>query len=142
MVELVDTLVLGTSADFRCAGSSPALGIFLITIGMNKGLKTYIRRQYYKVLTIFNKNSGVLRTKRKTPILLSLTSYPPRFKTLSLCIEKLLEQSTKPDKIILWVSYSVRYEDIPKEVSNFQKRGLEIRFCKDIGSYKKNYICS
>ena len=35
---------------------------------------------------------------------MSLTSYPPRFGTLHLTLACLLDQSVKPDHLILWIA--------------------------------------
>ena len=76
--------------------------------------------------------------KRETPIIVSLTSYRERFKDLPLTLYSLLNQSLKPDRIILWLDNE--YEDLtnlPYEITQFIKNGLEIRFVKDIGPYTK-----
>lgn len=76
--------------------------------------------------------------KRETPIIVSLTSYRERFKDLPITLYSLLNQSLKPDRIILWLNEDC--EDLaylPYEITQFIKNGLEIRFVKDIGSYTK-----
>lgn len=81
---------------------------------------------------------GVLKKHREIPIIVSLTSYEERFKDLPKTLYSLLNQSTKPDRIILWLSDEL--EDttaLPYEITQFVKNGLEIRFVKDIGSYTK-----
>jgi hypothetical protein len=69
-------------------------------------------------------------------LIVSLTSYPARFPTLHLTLACLLDQSVKPDRVILWIAY----EDmamLPASVLELQERGLEIRSCEDLRSYKK-----
>ena len=76
--------------------------------------------------------------KREVPIIVSITSYEERFNDLPVTIYSLLNQSLKPDRIILWLDES--YEnltELPYEITQFIKNGLEIRFVKDIGSYTK-----
>lgn len=76
--------------------------------------------------------------KRDVPIIISLTSYRERFSELPITLYSLLNQSLKPDRIILWLDEEC--EDLtylPYEISQFIKNGLEIRFVKDIGSYTK-----
>lgn len=83
--------------------------------------------------------SGVLEShKRETQIIVSLTSYRERFSDLPITIYSLLNQTLKPDRIILWLDESS--EDLaylPYEITQFVKNGLEIKFVKDIGSYTK-----
>lgn len=69
-------------------------------------------------------------------LIVSLTSYPPRFSTLHLTLKSLLMQTIKPDTIILWIAYEDR-DLIPKQLFNLCKYGLEIRYCDNLRSYKK-----
>ena len=81
---------------------------------------------------------GVNFTKREIPIIVSITSYKERFSELSIALYSLLNQSIKPDRIILWLSDE--YNDLmelPYEITRYIKNGLEIRFVKDIKSYTK-----
>lgn len=79
-------------------------------------------------------NGGI---KREVPLLVSLTSYEERFKDLELTIYSLLNQTIKPDRIILWLSDEYDLSYIPYSITRFIKNGLEIRFVKDIKSYTK-----
>ena len=77
-------------------------------------------------------------TKRERQIIVSLTSYRNRFKDLPITIFSLLNQSLKPDRIILWLNKDTEdLTSIPYEITKFIKNGLEIRFVKDIKSYTK-----
>ncbi len=86
-----------------------------------------------------------LRWKTKTtapkhtlngPLIISLTSYPPRFPTLALTLKSLLTQSIAPDKTILWISHADMAQ-LPASVTALQSHGLEIRPTDDLRSYKK-----
>ena len=81
---------------------------------------------------------GVNSLKREIPLIISLTSYEERFEDLVITLYSLLNQTIKPDRIILWLSddYS-GVNDLPYEITRFIKNGLEIRFVKDIKSYTK-----
>lgn len=69
-------------------------------------------------------------------LVVSLTSYPPRFHTLHLTLVSLLRQAVCPDRIILWIAKSDIHR-LPPKVRKLKKYGLEIKLCDDIGSYKK-----
>jgi hypothetical protein len=69
-------------------------------------------------------------------LILSLTSYPPRFPTLHLALEPLLRQSVAPDRTILWIAAGDLHL-LPNAVHRLQERGLEIRPCADLRSFKK-----
>ncbi len=92
---------------------------------------------YYHFNARFNSISGVSKKKREIPVIVSLTTIPERINKVYLCIETLLEQSFKSDQIYLWLSDEIAEKDIPSKLKKLKKRGLQIRFCKDIRSYKK-----
>ncbi|MGX5829872.1 acyltransferase family protein [Mesorhizobium sp. 43Arga] len=69
-------------------------------------------------------------------LIVSLTSYPKRFPTLHLTLRCLLSQTVAPDRVILWVTAEDGAQ-LPASVTDLKLQGLEVRFCKDIRSYKK-----
>lgn len=80
------------------------------------------------------KKSHLLPSK----LIISLTSYPPRFSKLHLTIKSLLNQSIMPDKIILWIAHDDK-EHLPSNVREYEKKfcRFEIRYCDDLRSFKK-----
>jgi len=70
------------------------------------------------------------------PLIVSLTSYPPRFKTLSLTLRCLLAQSIRADQTILWIAHQDR-QAITEEIEALRSKGLSIRYCEDVRSHKK-----
>lgn len=67
-------------------------------------------------------------------LVISLTSYAPRFATLLPTLQGLLSQSVRPDRVVLWVSQ----EDLgvlPEGVR--QLTGLDIRVTDNLGPYTK-----
>lgn len=80
------------------------------------------------------------KEERNPKIIISLTSFPKRIKTVHLAINTLLRQTMKPDKIILWLSneeFQNGENDLPNELIELKKLGLEIMWCNNLGSYKK-----
>jgi hypothetical protein len=69
-------------------------------------------------------------------LVVSLTSYPPRFGTLSLTLRSLLLQTVKADRTTLWIAHA-DIPLLPKNVTDLQTAGLEIRATDDMKSYKK-----
>ena len=67
-------------------------------------------------------------------LIVSLTSYPPRFKDLHKTIKTLVNKSLKPDKVILWISYSDKAL-IPHKVKQIEKKVqfFNIMYCDDLG---------
>jgi len=69
--------------------------------------------------------------------IVSLTSYGERLTaTAPYAIATIFQQTIQPDRIILWVAYEDK-EKIPQIMEKLTEKGLEIRFCEDIKSYKK-----
>ena len=92
----------------------------------------------------FSRRTGVTSTKRDPELIISLTTIPERIGTLGLCLDSLLRQSLKPDRLILWLSESnepgkplISPQSLPPDLHRLIQRGLEIRWCKDIRSFRK-----
>lgn len=75
-------------------------------------------------------------------LIISLTSYKPRFATLEPTILSFIQQNVCPDAIILWVAEE-DYPFIPESILNLQgpvnDQGtqFEIKITRDTGPYKK-----
>ncbi|MCL1946985.1 MAG: glycosyltransferase family 2 protein, partial [Chitinivibrionia bacterium] len=75
--------------------------------------------------------------KNSPKYIVSLTSYGKRLtNTAPYAIVTLFNQNIKPDRIILWVAREDE-ENIPDTIYELVEKGLEIRFCENIKSYKK-----
>ena len=73
-------------------------------------------------------------------VIVSLTSYPARIKSVWITIASLLQQTMKPNKVILWLAEEqFPGREVPDSLKRLQKRGLEIRFCEDLRPHKKYY---
>ena len=71
-------------------------------------------------------------------VIVSLTSYDRRVNDVYLAIESIMQGTVKPNKIILWLSEEeFGKKDLPITLQKQKIRGLEIKYCKDIRSYKK-----
>ncbi|PMO16708.1 hypothetical protein BCT17_06715 [Vibrio sp. 10N.222.54.F10] len=71
-------------------------------------------------------------------LIVSLTTYDKRIHDVHLVIESLGYQTNKPNKIVLWLDEDeFTLSTIPILLKRQMSRGLEIRFCKNIRSYKK-----
>lgn len=70
-------------------------------------------------------------------IIVSLTTYGKRINDAAITIASIMEQTMKANRIILWLDYSFKKQHLPISLQLLQKRGLEIKYCSDIKSYKK-----
>ncbi|QUH23766.1 glycosyltransferase [Methanobacterium alkalithermotolerans] len=126
--------------------------IFKLNNEINQ-LKKEIRK-YTRVFTIGHINKekiacdielfqglGVTREKRNPQITVSLTSYPDRIYDIHYCLYSLLNQSFKPDKLILWLSkeeFPNLEKNLPSRILELKKHGLEIKWTeKNFGCYDK-----
>jgi FkbM family methyltransferase len=67
--------------------------------------------------------------------IVTLTSHGQRIAaTAPDAIYSIFQQSVLPDRIILWLAHDAT---IPPRLRTLQERGLEIRFCDDIGPYSR-----
>jgi protein O-GlcNAc transferase len=69
-------------------------------------------------------------------LVVSLTSYAARFPTLELTVRSLLQQTVRPDDVVLWLAPG-DVDQLPTGVVDLQREGLTIRVCADLRSYKK-----
>lgn len=74
-------------------------------------------------------------------IIVSLTSFPGRINLVHKTLFSIMNQSYKPNMIILWLSeeqFPNKEKDLPSTLINLKKYGLSIMWVKnDIKSYKK-----
>jgi len=80
------------------------------------------------------------REGREQQVIISLTSFPSRIHTLSLCIETLFRQTFKADKMILWLSKEQFSNiELPHSLIELSQRGLDIRWVNDDLKAHKKY---
>lgn len=98
----------------------------------------------HRLSVAYSNEMGVNTARRNPELIVSLTTIPERIATVSLCLDSLLRQSLKPDRLILWLSVSMDSErpfvsnaHLPADLLSLVHRGLEIRWCEDIRSYRK-----
>ena len=118
-----------------------------------------IKRLYFKLYSIDSRvNSSIVESRYKIlnllcsdgigveaqssqslPVIVSLTTYGLKIQQVFLTIESLLHQTYKPNRIILWLDEQTYFnrDEIPLSLKLQEKRGLEIKFCKDVRSYTK-----
>lgn len=78
--------------------------------------------------------------KRDEELIINVTSFPQRIKDIHYTLYSLLMQTLAPDRVILWLGHEEfpnELNDLPNEIINLAKKGLEINFCHNLGSYNK-----
>ncbi len=71
-------------------------------------------------------------------VVVSLTSYGDRLKTVGLTIESIAGGSIRPKRLMLWISVA-EAQHLSWSLRRLRRRGLEIRSCEDWGPHKKYY---
>jgi len=69
-------------------------------------------------------------------LVISLTSYPARFSKLHLTLKSLLDQSIRPDKVLLWIAHDDT-DKLPDAVRALESDTFEVRSCDDLRNFKK-----
>lgn len=70
-------------------------------------------------------------------LIVSLTTHGRRIYDVCLAVESIMQGSMLPNRIILWLGEEFQDIVLPRTLQNQMKRGLEIRYCKDLGPYTK-----
>ena len=111
--------------------------------GKNK-ISFIFRKTIYKISTVFAikkcKHEKIKVKGEMVPVVVSLTSFEPRFKTLHLVLKSLINQKMKPEKIVLYLDETVEMNSIPDKIRALEKYGVEIKnSCEDFKGHKKYY---
>lgn len=103
-------------------------------------IKNIINYLFYSY--IYNPNKIILNyneTHNNKRIVVSLTTINSRINSVDLVIKSLLNQTLKPNKIILYLGDDINIE-IPKKLQNLKNCGIEIvTKCKDLKPHKKYF---
>ena len=93
----------------------------------------------YRMLSLEKDCMGINRKAYlDKEVILSLTTYNKRIFDVALTIESLFQQTIKANRIILWLAEDeFMGRDLPVKLTKLIDRGLEIRYCEDLKSYKK-----
>jgi len=111
-------------------------GAWRIMQGIRKADRMLALRRAQQAVAAFPLTRNRTRHDLETPVVVSLTSYPPRFATLGATLRSLLDQTALADRTVLWIAHA-DFALLPRDVLSLERHGLEIRQCEDIGPYKK-----
>lgn len=98
--------------------------------------KLVMRDLYYKSINETRKGVSE-QTVSDAPVVVSLTTYGKRLLSVHLTIESIMQGSVLPNRLILWLAEEERERTLPIALQRQVDRGLEIKYCRDIKSYKK-----
>ena len=109
--------------------------LFLLSI-FAQLIKLYYTVTNYRFVRDLHVRDNLTLTDK---VIVSLTSYGRRVNsTVSYTLCSLLRQSFPPDMIILWLDSDNWNEyNLPNSIKRLEKKGITVKFCNDIKSYKK-----
>lgn len=110
-----------------------------IKIRLRNDLEDISKKLYVGIIKILPNKKGTKR-KSEDKVIVSMTSYSARFDMIYLCIKSLMYQTVKPDRIILWLGSDSAEVELPIELENLKKYGLEVAYRNEnLKPHKKYY---
>ena len=105
------------------------LRIRLVLKILRESKKTFLSKQQQIIKNKFDNSQtepSLNKSEiRKQKIIVSLTSFPPRYEALHKCLLSLLKQTVRPDKIIVWL-YKEEFS-LTEEMEDLKKYGIEYK---------------
>ena len=78
------------------------------------------------------------KSPRVDNLMVSLTSFGERIPDLKYTLFSLVNQTLQPQRILVWLAEEeFCYDQLPKDILQFEQYGVEFHFCEDLKSYKK-----
>lgn len=89
-------------------------------------------------LAVRNWFTGTPLTQSEGPVV-SLTTHGKRIRTVHLTIESIGRGEVLPSRIVLWLDDEAMFRNPPVAIRRLQKRGLEVKLCRNYGPHEKYY---
>lgn len=72
-------------------------------------------------------------------VVVSMTSYGPRIRTVSVALESIARGTVRPRRMILWLDDPRLLDDEPAALRRLRRRGVEVRLSGNYGPHTKYY---
>jgi hypothetical protein len=95
-------------------------------------------RVWVRRLSLINRYARSQVCQPHGPVV-SLTTHGDRVATVYLTIESIGRGELRPSRIILWLDEAAKFSNLPAALCRLQKRGLEVKLCKNYGPHTKYY---
>jgi hypothetical protein len=101
----------------------------------------YLGKKRKKELESKSVNWGLYTgAKRKEMYVVSMASYDKRYDVLPMALKSLLDQSVKPDKIVVWLDENGKGNHLPAQLEELKEYGVEFFFVNDGLKPHKKYF--
>lgn len=87
---------------------------------------------------LYNRLGSAPVTQPGGPVV-SMTTWGKRIATVYLAIESIASGNIRPFRLILWIDDEKLFENLPVTLRRLEKRGLEVKLCKNYGPHTKYY---
>ncbi len=104
----------------------------IISLGGFPNIKRINKKKIQKEIDRFEEKG----TDENSDVIVTLTSIPSRMFDIHFTLYSLLNQSIKPKKVVLYLD-KLSTRELPDNVTNLIKNGLEIRYVEDLRSFTK-----
>jgi hypothetical protein len=101
--------------------------------------RSFLLRADMAWLLICNRFSRKSVATGEPGTVVSLTTYGRRVGAVHLAIESIARGRMQPSRLILWLDDAALFANLPRPLLRLERRGLEIRLCKNYGPHKKYY---
>lgn len=114
----------------------------IMPLRLRNAVSLWYKRTFHIAPSFYRevKDCGVNRDARNEKVVVTLTSYPKRIGTVHKAINTLLNQTYRPDTVVLWLAleqFPNKENDLPKRLLRLCEYGLTIDWYRDIKSFKK-----
>lgn len=113
---------------------------YSIKYKIERKINNFIGKKIYRAVTKMQLEYGL--SKNEESIVVSMASYAKRYKTIAPTLKSLINQSHKPDRIIVWLDDDKPENVITDEMREFEKYGIEYRYTNDNLMPHKKYFYS
>lgn len=106
-----------------------------MSLFINRRAARRLVREYDRHSTAYGLNDS----PRELRLTVSLTTFPARIDTAAAAVDRLLRQTLRPDRVVLYLG-SDEFEStsqLPVEFANLRKRGLTIKLVENLKPHKK-----
>lgn len=107
---------------------------------ITRHVETHLTKQVLEQLTFGSMVKGIVEEPYEgKELIVSLTTHGKRIETVYHTIESIFQQTQKPNRVVLWLGDKEwnSATELPISLQIQMKRGLEVRFVKDVRSYTK-----